>query len=153
TMARAAVETFEHALALSLDFHQTKQSGAMARTIDRGARSTDFLMRSVVFNLGPTAVELALAMGVMAVRLDWRFALTALVTIVIYTVVTFKITDWRLSHRRELNMADSAVAGLSIDAMLNYETIKTFGSEARVVAAYEGAMADYVKAAVTANTS
>jgi ATP-binding cassette, subfamily B, heavy metal transporter len=153
TMARAAVETFGHALALSLDFHQGKQSGSIARIIDRGARSTDFLMRSVVFNLGPTAVELALAMGVMVVRLDWRFALTALATVVFYTVVTFKITDWRLSHRRELNAADSAVAGLSIDAMLNYETIKTFGSETRVAAAYEGAMADYVKAVVTANTS
>ena len=153
TMAKAATETFAHALALSLDFHQSKQTGAMARVIDRGARSTDFLMRSVVFNLGPTAIELVLAMIVMATRLDWRFALTAFVTIVLYTVLTFKITDWRLAHRRELNEADSRTAGLSVDALLNYETVKTFGSEERTVARYEGAMSDYVRASVKANTS
>lgn len=153
TMAKAATETFAHALALSLDFHQGKQTGTMARIIDRGARSTDFLMRSVVFNLGPTAIELVLAMIVMATRLDWRFAVTAFVTIVLYTVLTFRITDWRLAHRRELNEADSRTAGLSVDALLNYETVKTFGSEVRTVGRYEDAMADYVSASVKANSS
>ena len=153
TMAKAATETFAHALALGLDYHLGKQTGTLARVIDRGARSTDFLMRSVVFNLGPTAVELLLAMGVMVARLDWRFALTAFVTIVLYAVLTFKITDWRLSHRRELNEADSRSAGLSVDALLNYETVKTFGSEERTVERYEGAMADYVRAGVRANAS
>ncbi|MFC3080314.1 ABCB family ABC transporter ATP-binding protein/permease [Phenylobacterium terrae] len=153
TMARAATEAFDHALALSLDFHQSKQTGMLSRIIDRGARSTDFLMRSVVFNLGPTAIELVLAMIAMTIRLDWRFALTALATIVIYTVITFKITDWRLSHRRQLNEADSRAAGLAVDAMINYETIKTFGAEGRTGAQYQAAMRDYVRAAVKANTS
>lgn len=153
TMARAATEAFDHALALSLDFHQSKQTGMLSRIIERGARSTDFLMRSVVFNLGPTALELVLAMIAMTLRLDWRFAMTALATIVIYTVITFKITDWRLSHRRELNEADSRAAGLAVDSMINYETIKTFGAEARTVAQYQAAMSDYVRTAVKANTS
>ncbi len=153
TMAKAAVEAFGHTLGLSLDFHQSKQTGTLARIIDRGSRSTDFLIRSVVFSLGPTAVELVLAMAVMALKLDWRFAATALVTIVIYTVLTFRITDWRLSHRRELNEADSRAAGLSVDAMINYEAIKTFGSEGRTVVRYQDAMGRYVKASVQANTS
>uniref|UniRef100_UPI003983CCC9 ABC transporter transmembrane domain-containing protein n=1 Tax=Phenylobacterium sp. TaxID=1871053 RepID=UPI003983CCC9 len=153
TMARAATETFAHALALSMDFHQSKQTGTLSRVIDRGARSTDFLMRSVVFNLGPTAIELVLAMIVMATRLDWRFAATAFVTIVLYAGLTFKITDWRLAHRRELNEADNRIAGLATDALINYETVKTFGSEDRTIGAYEGAMGDYVRASVTANTS
>jgi ATP-binding cassette subfamily B protein len=153
TMAKAATEAFDHALALSLDFHQSKQTGMLSRIIDRGARSTDFLMRSVVFNLGPTAVELVLAMIAMTLRFDWRFALTAFVTIVVYAVLTFKITDWRIAHRRQLNEADSRAAGMAVDAMINYETIKTFGSEARTVAEYQSAMRDYVRAAVKANTS
>ena len=153
TMARAAVEGFGHAVSLSLDFHQSKQTGTLARVIERGARSTDFLIRSVVFNLGPTAVELVLAMGVMVVRLDWRFAATALLTVVIYAIVTFKITDWRLSHRRELNEADARAAGLSVDALINFETVKTFGAETRAVGAYGQALDTYVGAAVKANTS
>ena len=153
TMAKAATEAFGHTLALSLDFHQSKQTGTLARIIDRGSRSTDFLIRSVVFSLGPTALELVLAMGVMAARLDWRFAAMALGTIVIYTILTFRITDWRLSHRRALNDADSRAAGLSVDAMINYETIKTFGAETRTVERYDQAMGGYVKASVQANTS
>lgn len=153
TVAKAAVETFGHALSLSLDYHQSKQSGMLSRIIDRGARSTDFLMRGVVFNLGPTAIELVLAVIVMTLRLDWRFAVTALATVVIYTVVTFRITDWRLSYRRALNEADSRAAGLAVDAMMNYETIKTFGAEERLVGTYEGAMGDYAKAQVDANVS
>ena len=153
TMARAAVETFQHALGLSLDFHQSKQMGSLSRIIDRGSRSTDFLIRSVVFNIGPTLVELALGMVVMITRLDWRFALTAFASIALYVAVTFRITDWRLSHRRALNEADSLSAGLAVDALINYETVKTFGAEPRVVAAYAEAMGGYVEASVQANSS
>ncbi|WP_423171164.1 ABC transporter transmembrane domain-containing protein, partial [Stenotrophomonas maltophilia group sp. CASM26] len=124
TMAKAAVETFAHALGLSLDFHQTKQTGALTRVIDRGSRATDFLIRSLIFSLGPTAVELVMAMTVMVIRLDWRFAATAFATLVLYVIVTLKITNWRLSHRRELNESDNRVAGLSSDALINYETLK-----------------------------
>ena len=153
TMAKAAVETFSHALSLSLDFHQTKQTGTLSRTIDRGSRATDFLIRSLVFNLGPTAVELAMAMAVMAVRLNPLFAATAFVTLVIYAAVTFKITDWRLSHRREVIDTDNRAAGVSVDAFLNYETVKTFGAEQRIVGNYERAMNAYVDAGTRANTS
>ena len=153
TIARAAEESFSHVLTLSLDYHQGKQTGTLARVIDRGSRSTDFLIRSVVFNLGPTALELLMAMGVMAVRLDWRFAAATFVTIVIYAVLTFRITDWRLSHRRELNLADGKAAGLSVDALMNFETVKAFGREQGTVASYASALADYVRAAVRANTS
>jgi ATP-binding cassette subfamily B protein len=153
TSSRAAVETFDHALSLSLEFHQTKQMGTLSRIIDRGARSTDFLISSVVFNLGPTLVELALAMVVLATRLDWRFAATALLSVVFYVAVTFRITDWRLAHRRALNEADSRAAGLSVDALINYETVKTFGADRRVVGSYAQAMGDYVDASVQATTS
>ncbi len=153
TMAKAAVETFAHALGLSLDFHQSKQTGTLTRIIDRGSRSTDFLIRSLVFNLGPTFIELLMAMVVMKVRLSLAFAGTALATMLIYVVVTFRITNWRLSHRRELNETDNRVAGLSGDAMINYETLKTFGAEGRMVETYESAMDDYVDASARANTS
>lgn len=153
TMARAAVESFQHALGLSLDFHQSKRMGTLSRIIDRGARSTDFLIRSVVFNIGPTLIELVLAMGVMALRLGWAFSAITFLTILVYVLVTFRITDWRLSHRRALNETDSRAAGLSVDALINYETVKTFGAERRVVGGYEAAMGEYVDASVRANTS
>ncbi len=152
-LARSAMETFAHSLALSIGFHQGKRSGSLARIIDRGARSTDFLLRSVVFNLGPTILELIMAAYVLTSRFNWRLALVALSTIVIYIIFTFAISNWRIQHRRELNDADSEAAGLAVDALMNYETIKTFGADRRVVAQYDRALGDYAAAAVKSNTS
>ncbi len=152
-LAQSAMETFGHSLTLSLDFHQGKQTGGLSRVIDRGARSTDFLLRSVVFNLGPTLLELAMAAFVLTARFDWRLAGLAIGTIAIYIAFTFAISNWRIKHRRALNDADSEAAGLAVDALMNYETIKTFGSEQRVVSQYGRALGDYADAAVKANTS
>jgi ABC-type transport system involved in Fe-S cluster assembly fused permease/ATPase subunit len=150
---RAATETFAHALSLSIDFHQTKRTGALSRTIDRGARAMDFLIRGLVFNIAPTLVELVLAAAVLARAYDWRFAATAIVTVVIYGVLTFSISNWRIGHRRELNEADAEAAGRAVDALLNYETVKTFGAEDRAVGAYERALSTYGAAQIKATNS
>ena len=42
-------------------------------------------------------------------------AITAFATLLLYAAITFKITDWRLSHRRDLNDAENRAAGLSAD--------------------------------------
>ncbi|PMW93138.1 ABC transporter transmembrane domain-containing protein, partial [Pseudomonas sp. MPBC4-3] len=76
------------------------------------------------FNIGPTLIELVLAIWVMSYKLGWAFSAITFATIVIYVIVTFRITDWRLSHRRALNETDSRAAGLSVDALINYETVK-----------------------------
>ncbi|MDP2258829.1 MAG: ABC transporter ATP-binding protein/permease [Caulobacter sp.] len=151
--ARAAAETFAHALSLSIDYHQTKRTGSLSRVIDRGARSMDFLLRALVFNLGPTLIELVIAAAVLGAAYDWRFALTAVVTVLVYVVVTFVISDWRIAHRRALNEADSEAAGRAVDALINYETVKAFGAEARAVDDYARALALYGQAQVTATNS
>jgi ATP-binding cassette subfamily B protein len=152
-LARSAEESFAHALALSLSFHQGKQTGAVARIIDRGARSVDTLIDSVVFSLGPSFFELVMASYVLASRYNWRLSGVAIVTITVYIVFTFSISNWRIGHRRALNEADSQAAGLAVDALMNYETIKAFGSEELVVGRYAEAMGEYAYAAVKANTS
>ncbi|PZU56957.1 MAG: metal ABC transporter permease [Brevundimonas sp.] len=150
---RTAAEAFAHALGLSMDFHQTKRSGALSRTLDRGSRAVDFLLRILAFNLIPTALELLLAAFVLGGKYDWRFAAVAVVVVVIYTIATFAMSNWRLEHRRVMNAADSEAAGVSVDALLNYETVKAFGAEARAARTYDQALGDYTEAALKANTS
>ncbi|MCA0366678.1 MAG: ABC transporter ATP-binding protein/permease [Proteobacteria bacterium] len=148
-----AAEAFAHALSLSLDFHQTKRSGALSRTMDRGSRAVDFLLRILAFNLVPTGVELVLAAAVLGGKYDWRFAAVAVVVVVIYTAATFAMSNWRLEHRRIMNAADSEAAGVSVDALLNYETVKSFGAEARAARTYDQALGDYAQASLKANSS
>ena len=150
---RTAAEGFAHALSLSLDFHQTKRSGALSRTLDRGSRAVDFLLRILAFNLVPTGVELVLAAAVLGGKYDWRFAAVAIAVVVVYAAATFALSNWRLEHRRVMNAADSEAAGVSVDALLNYETVKSFGAEARAALTYDRALGDYAAAALKANTS
>nr|WP_271165923.1 ABC transporter ATP-binding protein/permease [Brevundimonas intermedia] len=148
-----AAEAFAHALSLSLDFHQTKRSGALSRTMDRGSRAVDFLLRILAFNLVPTGLELILAAAVLGGKYDWRFAAVAVAVVVVYTVTTFALSNWRLEHRRVMNAADSEAAGVSVDALLNYETVKSFGAETRAAQTYDRALGDYAQASLKANSS
>ncbi|NBU27001.1 MAG: ABC transporter ATP-binding protein/permease [Caulobacteraceae bacterium] len=150
---RAAAEAFGHALSLSMEFHQGKRTGSLSRVIDRGARSMDFLLRALVFNLGPTAIELVIAAVVLAKAYDWRFSAAAVMTVLVYGVLTFAISDWRIAHRRALNDADSEAAGRAVDALLNYETVKAFGAETRAAANYERALGAYAQAQILATNS
>ena len=148
-----AAETFAHALSLSLDFHQTKRSGALSRTMERGSRAVDFLLRILAFNLVPTGVELILAAAVLGGKYDWRFGAVAVAVVVIYAVSTFALSNWRLEHRRVMNAADSEAAGVSVDALLNYETVKSFGAETRAAQTYDRALGAYAQASLKANSS
>ena len=149
----AATETFAHALSLSLDFHQTKRSGSLSRTVDRGSRSVDFLLRILAFNLAPTGLELILAAAVLGGKYDWRFAAVAVVVVVVYSILTFSISNWRIEHRRTMNTADTEAAGQVVDALINYETVKSFGAETRAALGYDRALGAYNDAALKANSS
>jgi ATP-binding cassette subfamily B protein len=63
---RAGTRVFSHVHALSVRFHQSKRTGAVYRTIERGVRAIDFLLRFLAFNIAPTLIELVLAAGVLA---------------------------------------------------------------------------------------
>jgi ATP-binding cassette subfamily B protein len=65
-----------------------------------------------------------------------------------YVAFTFKVTEWRVKLRREMNDQDTDANQKAIDSLLNYETVKSFGAEAREAARYDRAMAGYEHAAL-----
>jgi ATP-binding cassette, subfamily B, heavy metal transporter len=150
---RAGAAVFAHVHALSVRFHQSKRTGSLHRTIERGVRAIDFLLRFLGFNIAPTAIELLLAAGVLSWKYGPMFAVIAAATVVVYAWVTFAITNWRLKHRREMNERDSEAAGRAVDSLLNFETVKSFAAEARETERFDRSLAQYAQAAVRANTS
>jgi ATP-binding cassette subfamily B protein len=150
---RAGTRVFSHVHSLSVRFHQSKRTGAVYRTIERGVRAIDFLMRFLAFNIAPTVVELVLAAGVLTWKYGGIFAAIAAVTVIIYAWLTFGVTEWRLKHRREMNEKDTEAAGRAVDSLLNFETVKSFAAEDRESERYDRALASYASAAVKSNTS
>lgn len=150
---RAGTRVFRHVHALSVRFHQSKRTGAVYRTIERGVRAIDFLLRFLAFNIAPTVIELLLAAGVLGFTYGWSFSLIAALTVVIYAWMTFGVTEWRLRHRREMNEADTEAAGRAVDSLINFETVKSFAAETRESDRYDMALASYARAAVRSNSS
>ena len=148
-----ATGTFAHMHRLSLRYHLEKRTGKLTRIIERGVKSIDFLFRFLLFNIGPTFLQLGIVGAAFAAVYDWRFALVAIVIVITYVAFTIITTEWRLKFRRDMNRKDNEAAAKAVDSLLNYETVKYFSAEDFETARYDGAMTGYMRAAIRSRTS
>lgn len=148
-----ALETFEHIHRLSLRYHITRKTGGLSRIIERGVKGVDFLLRFLLFSIGPLILELILVGIILAVLFDFWYLVVVAVTIALYVWFTFSVTEYRVKLRRQMNDQDTDANQKAIDSLLNYETVKYFGAERREAARYDMAMAGYEEAAIKTNYS
>ena len=128
-ITQLTLNTFKHLHSLSLQFHLGRQTGALSKFIDRGTKGVNFLLNYVLFNVIPTIIEIFLVAGILAFIYGLKYAFITLITITLYVIVTFSVTQWRLQFRRRMNAADNAVSTKLIDSLLNFETVKYFNNE------------------------
>ena len=124
-----SLKIFKHLHFLSLDFHLSRQTGGLNRYIDRGTKGIDFLLRYVLFNVVPTFIELVLVIIILFTLYGFQYAAITLITIIIYVILTFVITAWRIQFRKDMNAADNNASTKMIDSLLNFETVKYFNNE------------------------
>ncbi|WP_299559985.1 ABC transporter ATP-binding protein/permease [uncultured Sulfitobacter sp.] len=148
-----ALETFNHIHRLSMRYHITRKTGGLSRIIERGVKGVEFLLRFLLFSIGPLILELLLVGIILTVLFDVTYLLVVAVTIAIYVWFTFAVTEWRVKLRRQMNDQDTDANQKAIDSLLNYETVKYFGAEQREAARYDSAMAGYEEAAIKTNYS
>ena len=128
-ITQLTLNTFKHLHSLSLQFHLGRQTGALSKFIDRGTKGVNFLLNYVLFNVIPTIIEIFLVAGILAYIYGFKYALVTLITISLYIIITFTVTQWRLQFRRRMNAADNAVSTKLVDSLLNFETVKYFNNE------------------------
>ncbi|MEP1613868.1 MAG: ABC transporter ATP-binding protein/permease [Roseobacter sp.] len=138
-----ALETFNHIHRLSMRYHITRKTGGLSRIIERGVKGVDFLLRFMLFSIGPLILELLLVGIILAAVFDFYYLLIVAVTIAFYVWFTFAVTEWRVKLRREMNDQDTDANQKAIDSLLNYETVKYFGAVQREVDRYDSAMEKY----------
>ena len=152
-LRQLALETFTHIHRLSLRYHITRKTGGLSRIIERGVKGVDFLLRFMLFSIGPLILELSMVAVIFAVVFGWQYAAVVLVTIALYVTFTFKVTEWRVRIRREMNDQDTDANQKAVDSMLNFETVKYFNAEGWEAARYDRAMERYEAAAVKTGQS
>ncbi len=150
-LRRLALETFQHIHALSLRYHITRKTGGLSRIIERGVKGVEFLLRFMLFSVGPLILELTMVGLIFYVIFDVRYLAVVVVTITLYVWFTFRVTEWRVQIRKEMNKQDTDANQKAIDSLLNYETVKYFSAEAREASRYDDSMRQYEKLAIQTN--
>ena len=148
-----ALQVFRHLHSLSLGFHLSRQTGGLSRSVERGTKAIETLLRFSIFSIVPTVIELVLVFVILWKALDAWVALATVVTVVVYITYTMMVTEWRIKFRRIMNEEDSRANTRAIDSLLNYETVKYFGNEEHEARRYDTAMHGYEKAAIQSQTS
>ena len=152
-LRQLALETFSHIHRLSLRYHITRKTGGLSRIIERGVKGVEFLLRFMLFSIGPLILELLMIAVVLAIVFDITYVGVVAVTIGLYIWFTFKVTEWRVKIRKEMNDQDTDANQKAIDSLLNFETVKYFGAEQREAERYDVAMAGYERAALKTSYS
>jgi ATP-binding cassette, subfamily B, heavy metal transporter len=143
---RLANLTFQHMHRLSLRFHLERKTGGLTRVLERGRHGIEELSRMALLILLPTILEFVLVCGVLLYMFDWRYVAVVSVMIALYLVFTVQATNWRIGIRRTMNDSDTDANTKAIDSLLNFETVKYFGAEAREKVRFDKSMAVYEKA-------
>ena len=152
-LRQLALETFRHMHRLSLRYHITRKTGGLSRVMERGVKGVEFLLRFMLFSIGPLILKLLIVAGIFYLEFGFAYMAIVLVTIVLYIWFTFSVTEWRVKVRKEMNDKDTDANQKAIDSLLNFETVKYFGAEEREALRYDESMRGYEAAALKTSYS
>lgn len=138
---------------LSLRFHLSRRTGEITKTIERGTKSIDTMLYFMLFNIAPTILQLLVVAVIFYINFGPGLVMATALAVAAYIWVTRAITEWRTKLREQMNRLDGQALGRAVDSLLNYETVKYFGAEAREEARYAAATRAYASAAVKSENS
>lgn len=145
---RLAGKVFRHVHDLSLRFHLERRTGSLTKVVERGTKSIDMMLYFLLFNIGPTVIELTAACVIFFVKFGAGLVAATVAMIAIYIVFTRRVTEWRSQLQRQMNDVDNKAIGRAVDSLLNYETVKYFGAEEREAKRYDEAVGAFARATV-----
>ena len=151
--AQLAEHVFNRLHRLSLRFHLARRTGEVTKVIERGTKSIDTMLYFMLFNIAPTVILLVGVGVIFYLNFGWPLVSATALAVVAYIWVTRAITEWRTKLREQMNRLDGQALSRAVDSLLNYETVKYFGAEAREEARYAQATRAYAAAAVTSENS
>ena len=152
-LRQVGLETFQHIHNMSLRYHLSRKTGGLSRVMERGVKGVSFLLRFLLFSIGPLMLQLVLISVALATFFDIRYLIVIAVAVVAYVWFTAVVTEWRVKIRKEMNDQDNDANQKAIDSLLNFETVKYFGAEAREADRYDSAMEGYETAALKTSYS
>ena len=111
------------------------------------------LLKWICFDIGPTILDIIIAVVYFWIAFNWIFALLVFVCLGIYIAATIGITDWRTKFRQKMNKKDNDTNARAIDSLLNYEQVKANVNEDMETNLYREKILTYQKTQLTVQHS
>lgn len=124
-----SIDVFKHLIYLPVSFHANQAMGGVSRKITRGTDSLATLSFFFTGSILPTFIEIIFVIGVFIYLFPPIFSIVFLVFVVVYVAFTIIVTERRQKILLEENKRDDLGSKQSIDALINYETVKYFTNE------------------------
>lgn len=148
-----ALKSFVHIHKLSLRFHTSRRTGVLSSVIERAVKSIETIIRFALLNSVPTIAEFIFAAIAFWYSCGFSYLIIVLIVFVVYIWFTVITSNKRINIRRSMNLADTRTHSRSVDALLNYETVKYFNNEEMEAARFNETMKLYEKSAIKMWTS
>src|SRR3954465_6323944 len=100
---RLAGQVFRHIHDLSLRFHLERRTGSLSKIVERGTKSIDMMLYFLLFNIGPTLIELGAICVIFFVKFGAGLVAATLGIVAVYITFARKVTDWRSQIQRQMN--------------------------------------------------
>jgi len=136
--------TFTHLHSLSLNWHLSKKSGSVMKSMDRGVEAANQLISSLFLFLLPAILEcLAVVVFFFILYRQSLLGGVVLIGVSLYTVATVGITQWRKKFREQTNKHDNDFHDKAMDSIINYETVKYFTGEEFEISRFKNSVVQY----------
>jgi len=129
-VADFTLTVFDQLQRLGARFHGTRQTGKLARDVERGTTGIGFLLGTALFTLLPTLVEMVSVVLILVMGYSAWFAIVMAGTFLAYFFYTVILVRRRVIYQRQMNDLDSRASGRIVDSLLNYEAVKLNANEA-----------------------
>ncbi|KAI0566199.1 ABC transporter-like protein [Gracilaria domingensis] len=141
--------SFAHLQSLEMAFHNSAQTGAITRVVDRGTRSVLTIFRGLIFAFMPSLFELLLVCGVLFSRFSVWYVAVVLITFAAFIAWTLCINDKLGRVRRDMNTVENDASAKLTDSLINVEAVKAFDNADFELNRYDKVLTQYEELAVS----
>lgn len=143
--ARLKTLAFEHVMGLSMDFHSSKDSGEVLKSVEQ-AESLNDLLELVCFQVGPVFLDMFIALGYITHLFDAYIAFVVVVVGVIYTWMGIALTQRIREKRRVYVEKDRHENRTLYESVANWQSVSYFNRVPHEQVKYKGTVASAVSA-------
>jgi len=129
SMANLRQQAFNHLLYHSFSFFSNNFTGAIIQRIGRYARAFERLSDRIIWNVIPLVVRLT-GIVIVTLSVEPRIAIFIMVWALLYMVVNYFYSVWRLKYNIMMAAADSRTTAVLADSISNQNNIDIFSRHA-----------------------